>query len=72
MSRLNSIWMKMVSAFFSHTTLEGKHLNNIFAEGELDENRVVSIMEITTPRGVIAAQTVEHLTKLVPNSEITE
>ncbi|MDU3805165.1 MAG: cell filamentation protein Fic, partial [Finegoldia magna] len=30
-----------------------KHLSNIFKEGELDENVVVSILEITTKHGAI-------------------
>ena len=34
-----------------------KHLKNIFEEGELDENVVVSKMEITTPHGAIEGKT---------------
>ena len=40
-----------------------KHLKNIFEEGELDENMVVSKMEITTPHGAIEGKTQTHETK---------
>ncbi|MCL1996779.1 MAG: hypothetical protein FWG63_11280 [Defluviitaleaceae bacterium] len=33
-----------------------KHLVNIFEEGELDEDVVVSILEITTQHGVIRGE----------------
>lgn len=34
-----------------------KHLKNIFAEGELDEEVVVSKMETTTPHGALTGKT---------------
>jgi len=34
-----------------------KHLKNIFAEGELDEKVVVSILEITTQHGAMTNKT---------------
>jgi hypothetical protein len=34
-----------------------KHLGNIFKSGELDENVVCSILELTTPHGAIAGKT---------------
>ena len=40
-----------------------KHLSNIFKEGELDENVVVSILEITTKHGAIEGKTQEKKTK---------
>lgn len=40
-----------------------KHLKNIFAEGELEEEVVVSKMEITTPHGALAGKTQTNDTK---------
>lgn len=37
-----------------------KHLKNIFDEGELDKNVVVSKMEITTQHGAIEEKTQTH------------
>lgn len=40
-----------------------KHLGNIFKEGELDENVVCSILELTTEHGAIEGKTQKNLTK---------
>ena len=40
-----------------------KHLKHIFEEGELDENEVVSFLEITTQHGAIAGKTQQKETK---------
>ena len=43
-----------------------KHLKNIFAEGELDKEVVVSKMEITTQHGAIEEKTQTHKVVFVP------
>lgn len=40
-----------------------KHLKNIFSEGELDENMVVSILETTTQHGAIEGKTQSQQTQ---------
>ena len=40
-----------------------KHLKHIFEEGELDENVVVSFLEITTQHGAIESKTQQKETK---------
>ena len=40
-----------------------KHLGHIFREGELDENMVCSILELTTEHGAIQGRTQQTLTK---------
>jgi hypothetical protein len=55
-----TIWLtqKAMSVLFGvQTPAISKHLRNIFAEGELDEEVVVSKMEITTQHGAIAGKT---------------
>ena len=49
-----TIWLTqkaMAELFDVGVPAINKHLKNIFEEGELDENMVVSKMEITTPHG---------------------
>ncbi len=55
-----TIWLtqKAMSELFDvNVPAISKHLKNIFAEGELDENVVVSKMEITTAHGAIPDKT---------------
>ena len=55
-----TIWLTqkaMAGLFGVQTPAINKHLKNIFAEGELDENVVVSKMEITTQHGAIPSKT---------------
>jgi hypothetical protein len=55
-----TIWLtqKAMAALFGvQTPAISKHLRNIFEEGELDEDVVVSKMEITTQHGAIAGKT---------------
>ncbi len=55
-----TIWLtqKAMAALFGvQVPAISKHLKNIFAEGELDENVAVSILEITTQHGAIADKT---------------
>ena len=55
-----TIWLTqkaMGELFGVNTPAISKHLKNIFAEGELDENVVVSKMEITTQHGAIEGKT---------------
>lgn len=55
-----TIWLtqKAMSELFGvQIPAISKHLKNIFQEGELEENVVVSILEITTPHGAIADKT---------------
>lgn len=47
----------MAALFGVQTPAINKHLKNIFAEGELDEEVVVSKMEMTTEHGAIAGKT---------------
>lgn len=47
----------MVELFGVQVPAIGKHLKNIFLEGELNENVVVSILEITTQHEAIADKT---------------
>lgn len=55
-----SIWLTqkaMAELFGVKTPAVSKHLKNIFAEGELEEEVVISKMEITTPHGAIHGKT---------------
>ncbi len=55
-----SIWVTqkaMADLFAVNTPAISKHLKNIFLEGELDEDVVVSKMEITTQHGAIEGKT---------------
>lgn len=61
-----TIWLTqkgMAELFGVHTPAISKHLKNIFEEGELQEEVVVSKMEITTPHGAIQGKTQSHLTQ---------
>ena len=61
-----TIWLTqkaMADLFDVGVPAINKHLKNIFEEGELDENMVVSKMEITTPHGAIEGKTQTHETK---------
>ena len=61
-----TIWLtqKAIGELFGvNTPAISKHLKNIFAEGELDENVVVSKMEITTQHGAIEGKTQKKQTK---------
>ena len=61
-----TIWLTqkaMAELFDVGVPAINKHLKNIFEEGELDENMVVSKMEITTPHGAIEGKTQTHETK---------
>ena len=61
-----TIWLTqkaMGELFGVNTPAISKHLKNIFAEGELDENVVVSKMEITTQHGAIEGKTQKKQTK---------
>ena len=50
----------MADLFDVNTPAISKHLKNIFSEGELDEELVVSKMETTTQHGAIAGKTQRH------------
>ena len=50
----------MAELFDVNTPAISKHLKNIFSEGELDEELVVSKMETTTQHGAIAGKTQRH------------
>ena len=55
-----TIWLTqkaMAELFDVNVPAISKHLKNIFMEGELQENMVVSKMEITTQHGAIADKT---------------
>ena len=55
-----TIWLTqktMAELFDVNVPAISKHLKNIFAEGELDENMVISKMEITTAHGAIEGKT---------------
>ena len=61
-----TIWLTqkaMAELFDVGVPAISKHLKNIFEEGELDENVVVSKMEITTHHGAIEGLTQSHETK---------
>jgi hypothetical protein len=61
-----TIWMpqsKIAELFEVKIPAISKHLKNIFESGELNENVVVSILEITTPHGAIANKTQTKPTK---------
>jgi hypothetical protein len=47
----------MAALFGVQTPAINKHLKNIFAEGELDEDVVISKMEMTTEHGAMAGKT---------------
>lgn len=53
----------MAELFDVQTPAISKHLKNIFADGELEENMVVSKMEITTRHGAIQGKTQTNDTK---------
>ncbi len=56
----DSIWVTqkaMADLFSVNTPAISKHLKNIFLEGELNEEVVVSKMEITTPHGAMEGKT---------------
>ena len=55
-----TIWLSqksMAELFDVQTPAISKHLKNIFAEGELQEEEVVSKMEIATPHGAMVGKT---------------
>lgn len=61
-----SIWLTqkaMAELFGVQVPAINKHLKNIFVEGELVEEAVVSKMEITTPHGAMAGKTQTRATK---------
>ena len=61
-----TIWLTqkaMAELFDVGVPAISKHLKNIFEEGELDENMVVSKMEITTQHGAIEGKSQTHETK---------
>lgn len=54
-----TLWLtqkSMAELFDVNVPAINKHLNNIFAEGELAEDVVISKMEITTQHGAIAGK----------------
>ena len=56
----DTIWLTqkaMGELFGVNSPAISKHLKNIFLEGELDENMVVSILENTTQHGAIMGKT---------------
>lgn len=58
-----TLWMTqaaMAELFGVNTPAISKHLKNIFSEGELDEQVVVSKMETTTQHGAIEGKTQSH------------
>ncbi len=55
-----TLWLTqkaMATLFFVQTPAINKHLKNIFEEGELDKEVVISKMEITTEHGAIEGKT---------------
>jgi hypothetical protein len=61
-----TIWLTqkaMAELFDVQVPAISKHLKNIFEEGELDEQMVISILETTTPHGAIADRTQTKDTK---------
>ena len=55
-----SIWLTqkaMAELFGVQTPAISKHLKNIFEQGELNEEMVISKMETTTPHGAISDKT---------------
>lgn len=64
--RDETIWLTqkaMAELFNVQTPAISKHLKNIFDEGELQEEVVVSKMEMTTPHGAMEGKTQTRLTK---------
>ena len=56
-----NLWLtqaKMAELFDVQKAAISKHLKKIFAEGELQENPVVSKMETTTPHGAMAGKVI--------------
>ena len=53
----------MAELFDVQTPAISKHLKNIFADGELEENMVVSKMETTTRHGAVQGKTQTNDTK---------
>ncbi len=56
----NNLWLsqkQMAELFGVKTPAISKHLKNIFTEGELQENMVISILETTTKHGAIQNKT---------------
>ncbi|WP_374166542.1 hypothetical protein [Arcticibacter sp. MXS-1] len=69
-----TIWLTqkaMAELFGVQVPAISKHLKNIFKEGELEENMVISILETTTPHGAIADKTQSKDTKFY-NLDATE
>jgi len=61
-----NIWLtqkRMAELFGVNIPAISKHLKNIFESGELKENKVVSILEITTQHGAIEGKTQTKPTK---------
>ena len=61
-----TIWITqkaMAELFGVKVPAISKHLKNIFEDGELDEQVVISKMEITTPHGAIPGKTQNSPTK---------
>lgn len=61
-----TIWLSqkgMAELFDVQIPAVSKHLKNIFESGELEENKVVSKMEITTKHGAITGKTQKSETK---------
>ncbi len=61
-----TLWLTqkaMAELFGTAKSTVSEHLKNIFESGELDENMVVSILEITTKHGAIKGKTQQKLTK---------
>lgn len=68
-----TIWLTqkvMAELFDVQVPAISKHLKNIFAEGELDEQMVISILETTTPHGAIADKTQTKDTKFNKTQKI--
>lgn len=64
--RDETIWLTqkaMATLFDVQVPAISKHLKNIFEEGELDENVVISKMETTTKHGAIAEKTQKNETQ---------
>ena len=64
--RDETIWLTqkaMAELFDVQTPAISKHLKNIFDEGELQEEVVVSKMEMTTPHGAMEGKTQTRLTQ---------
>ena len=63
----DTVWLtqaQMAELFGVNTPAISKHLKNIFDEEELDEDVVISKMEITTRHGAIEEKTQTHSVKV--------